>query len=133
MTTTLERDPRLVLQEEGLKGIARAGYDRLREPGVAEVAFTVADDFQGRGAASRLLEQLAQIATDHGISRFDAEVLTDNMAMLRVFKRAGFDIRRRNTDRRAHLQCRRTTAAAHRARRGCACRHGTRGAAGLGR
>jgi D-xylose transport system permease protein len=30
MTTALERDPRLVLQEEGFRGVARAGYDRLR-------------------------------------------------------------------------------------------------------
>ncbi|HEY7076754.1 MAG TPA: GNAT family N-acetyltransferase, partial [Solirubrobacteraceae bacterium] len=79
---------------QGGRIVAAAGYDRLREPGVAEIAFTVADDFQGRGAASRLLEQLAEIATEHGITRFDAEVLADNAAMLRVFRRAGFGIRR---------------------------------------
>src|SRR6185437_14511391 len=81
---------------QGGRIVAAAGYDRLREPGVAEIAFTVADDFQGRGAASRLLEQLAQIAAERGIARFDAEVLADNTAMLRVFKRGGFGIRRRS-------------------------------------
>ena len=81
---------------QGGRIVAAAGYDRLREPGAAEVAFTVADDFQGRGAASRLLEQLAQLAAERGIARFDAEVLADNTPMLRVFKRAGFDIRRRS-------------------------------------
>jgi GNAT superfamily N-acetyltransferase len=50
------------------------GVDVLREPGAAEVAFAVADDFQGRGAATRLLEQLAAIAAERGIHRFDAEV-----------------------------------------------------------
>lgn len=73
--------------------VAAAGYDRLREPGAAEVAFTVADNFQGRGTATRLLEHLAAIAADGGIRRFDAEVISDNRAMLAVFKRAGFGLR----------------------------------------
>ena len=75
--------------------MAAAGYDRLREPGTAEVAFAVADDYQGRGMATRLLEQLAAIAAERGIYRFDAEVMADNRAMLGVFARAGFDIRRK--------------------------------------
>lgn len=74
--------------------VAAAGYDRLREPGAAEVAFTVADDFQGRGTATRLLEQLASIASGRAIQRFDAEVMSDNRAMLAVFKRGGFGLRR---------------------------------------
>jgi len=77
--------------------VAAAGYDRLREPGAAEVAFTVADDFQGRGTATRLLEQLAAIAAGQGIGRFDAEVMSDNRAMLGVFKRAGFGLRRQGS------------------------------------
>lgn len=75
--------------------VAAASYDRLREPGTAEVAFTVADDYRRRGAATRLLEQLAGIAADRGIRRFDAEVLSENRAMLNVFRRAGFGLRRR--------------------------------------
>src|SRR6185436_3870188 len=35
----------------GERVVAVAGYDRLNEPGVAEVAFAVADDMQGRGLA----------------------------------------------------------------------------------
>jgi acyl-CoA synthetase (NDP forming)/RimJ/RimL family protein N-acetyltransferase len=70
--------------------VAAAGYDRLREPGVAEVAFAVTDDFQGRGTATRMLEQLAAIAAAQGIHRFDAEVMAGNRAMLGVFERAGF-------------------------------------------
>jgi acyl-CoA synthetase (NDP forming)/RimJ/RimL family protein N-acetyltransferase len=74
--------------------VAVAGYARLREPGAAEVAFAVADDFQGRGVATRLLEQLAAIGAEQGIRRFDAEVLAGNRAMLGVFSRAGFALRR---------------------------------------
>ena len=69
-------------------------YDRLPEPGVAEIAFTVADELQGRGIATQLLEQLTEIAAERGIDRFVAEVEASNTAMRRVFERAGFSVRR---------------------------------------
>src|SRR3954452_19648771 len=83
-----------LIGRHGDRIVAAAGYDRLREPGTAEVAFAVADDFHGRGTATRMLEQLAAIAAGHGIYRFDAEVMADNRAMLSVFRSAGFDVRR---------------------------------------
>jgi acyl-CoA synthetase (NDP forming)/RimJ/RimL family protein N-acetyltransferase len=83
-----------LIGRHGGRVVAAARYDRLREPGAAEVAFAVADDFHGRGTATRMLEQLAEIAADGGIDRFDAEVMADNRGMLTVFKRAGFDLRR---------------------------------------
>ena len=61
----------------GDRVVAIANYDRLLEPGVAEIAFAVADDFRRRWTATRLLEQLAAIAAERGIRRFDAEVLAD--------------------------------------------------------
>jgi acetate---CoA ligase (ADP-forming) len=83
-----------LIARQGGRVVAAAAYDRLREPEAAEVAFTVADDFHGRGVASRMLEQLADIAGARGIRRFEAEVMADNVAMLRVFERAGFELRR---------------------------------------
>jgi RimJ/RimL family protein N-acetyltransferase/predicted CoA-binding protein len=68
---------------------------RLRDPSRAEVAFVVADEFQHRGIASRLLERLAAHARDAGIDRFVAQVLPENAAMLRVFGDTGFEVRRR--------------------------------------
>ena len=78
--------------------VAVAGYDGLREPGVAEVAFAVADDDQRRGIGMRMLEQLAEIAAERGIHRFDAEVMAGNRLMLGVFEHAGFAVRRRGSD-----------------------------------
>jgi len=75
--------------------VASGSYDRLREPAVAEVAFTVAEDFKGRGVATRMLEQLAEIGAERGVARFDAEVMDSNQAMLAVFNRAGFGVRSR--------------------------------------
>ena len=72
--------------------VALANYVRLRDRRVAEVAFTVHDDFQGRGIGTRLLEQLADAAGAVGIEEFLAEVLPDNRGMLNVFRDAGFDV-----------------------------------------
>src|ERR687886_494365 len=88
----------------GDRVVAVAGYDRLNEPGVAEVAFAVADDMQGRGLATRMLEQLAEVAAERGVRRFDAEVLSDNRAMLHVFAGAGFAVRRESAFGEAHLE-----------------------------
>jgi succinyl-CoA synthetase alpha subunit/GNAT superfamily N-acetyltransferase len=74
--------------------VAAANYVRLREARTAEVAFAVADDFQGRGIGTRLLEQLASTAASVGIEEFVAEVMLDNSAMLRVFADAGFETTR---------------------------------------
>jgi acetate---CoA ligase (ADP-forming) len=70
--------------------VALGSYVRLRDLRTAEVAFAVADDFQGRGIGTRLLERLAELAAAAGIEEFLAEVLPSNAAMLGVFADAGF-------------------------------------------
>jgi acetyl coenzyme A synthetase (ADP forming)-like protein len=74
--------------------VALANYVRLRDPLSAEVAFTVADDYQGRGIGTRLLEQLAARAAAEGIERFIGEVMADNAAMIHVFEGVGFEVTR---------------------------------------
>jgi acetyl coenzyme A synthetase (ADP forming)-like protein len=61
----------------------------------AEVAFVTEDALQGRGIATRMLERLAEIARDHGISTFEAYVMGDNRPMIDVFMHAGFEVERR--------------------------------------
>ena len=58
----------------------------------AEVAFTIANDFQGRGLGTILLCQLADVAAANGIRIFEAEVVAANHAMLHVFRESGFPI-----------------------------------------
>lgn len=58
----------------------------------AEVAFAVADEYQGRGLATLLLGQLAEVATANGIQVFEAEAAASNHAMLAVFRESGFPI-----------------------------------------
>ena len=74
--------------------VTLASFSRLRDQSTAEVAFAVADEEQGRGIGTRLLEQLATRAADIGIRTFVAEVMAANRAMLRVFSDAGFEIGR---------------------------------------
>jgi acyl-CoA synthetase (NDP forming)/GNAT superfamily N-acetyltransferase len=84
----------LIARQDG-RVVAAARYEGLREPGVAEVAFAVADELQRHGIGTRLLEQLAAVAAERGIHRFDAEVMGGNALMLDVFEHAGFAVRRR--------------------------------------
>jgi GNAT superfamily N-acetyltransferase len=65
-------------------GVAR--FVRSDDPAVAEVAVTVADDWQGRGVATALLEQLVGRAREEGIERFLALILEDNEAAVQLFQ-----------------------------------------------
>jgi hypothetical protein len=56
----------------------------------AEVAFLVRDDFQRRGISTQLLERLTGIAAASGFTGFEAEVFSDNRAMIDVFRESGF-------------------------------------------
>ncbi|HWI72438.1 MAG TPA: GNAT family N-acetyltransferase [Baekduia sp.] len=87
----------------GDRVVAVAGYDRLNEPDAAEVAFAVSEDQQGRGLATSMLQQLADVAAGRGITRFDAEVMGENRPMLHVFGNAGFGVRRASTGGIVHL------------------------------
>jgi len=71
--------------------VAQAGYVRT-DGDRAEVAFAVADTFQGRGISTILLGQLAEIAQAVGISTFDASVLSENHRMIGVFRESGFAV-----------------------------------------
>ena len=69
----------------------------------AEVAFVVEEDYQGRGIASRLLAHLAALARSQSLTRFEADVLSQNSSMLAVFKRCGFPMRQRRDGGVIHL------------------------------
>jgi nucleotide-binding universal stress UspA family protein len=75
------------------EGIGVARYVRTG-PDVAEPAMVVADDWQGRGVASRLLDALARRALEEGIERFEAPVLAGNDDAIRVLERLGETTRR---------------------------------------
>lgn len=72
----------------------------LRDPrtNLAEAAFLVRDDWQGRGIAPRMMEGLVEAARRNGIAGFTAEVLAKNARMMRVFHKCGFAVQSRLED-----------------------------------
>ena len=72
---------------EGI-GVARFVREPDR-PDAAEAAVTVVDAWQGRGVGTALLERLAVRAREEGIREFTATLLSDNAAMLTLFRRLG--------------------------------------------
>ena len=82
--------------ECGGRIVAFAGYYRAADdPDRAEVAFAIADDFQGRGIGTRLLEQLANLARSERVGTFDAYVLGENRKMMDVLLESGYRVSRR--------------------------------------
>jgi RimJ/RimL family protein N-acetyltransferase len=70
------------LDHAGGRGVGVARYVRdTSDPQAAEIAVTVADDWQGRGLGTELLAQLSGRARAEGIHRFTALVSADNAAM----------------------------------------------------
>ena len=65
-------------------GVAR--YVRGDDPDTAEVAVVVADDWQGKGAGTALLERLTTRAAENDVERFVALVLQDNAEALDLFR-----------------------------------------------
>ena len=76
----------------GLRPIAVGSYLDVGNR-AAEAAFAVADNLQGKGLGTLLLERLASLAAANGFRRFEALVLPENTAMLEVFQESGFEIR----------------------------------------
>jgi GNAT superfamily N-acetyltransferase len=71
-------------------GVAVARYVRSAEnPGEAEFAVAVADDWQRRGLGTALLRQLATKARAEGITRFTGLVLEDNRPMRGLLQSLG--------------------------------------------
>ncbi|WP_079571407.1 GNAT family N-acetyltransferase [Bradyrhizobium erythrophlei] len=80
----------VAVAEEG-RGPVIVGGGRyiVLEPGRAEVAFALIDEYQGQGIGAALMRHLAAIARDAGLKELIAEVLPENTAMVKVFKKSG--------------------------------------------
>lgn len=94
---TLDYDCRMAIvglthEGETEKMVAVGRYELDRSTGLAEVAFTVHDDLQGRGIGTWLLERLTTIARQRGIRGFIGYVQANNVRMLNVFHKCGFPV-----------------------------------------
>jgi RimJ/RimL family protein N-acetyltransferase len=80
----------VAIDPETRDGIGVARFVRLPEaPDEAEFAVTVADDWQGRGVGTVLIDALVRRAREEGIRAFRALVLASNVRMLGVLRDFG--------------------------------------------
>jgi RimJ/RimL family protein N-acetyltransferase len=74
---------------EVILGVVR--YDRVGDT-AAEVAFVVADRWQGHGIATALLHRLAAYARTKGFTTFVAITMGNNARMIEVLRNSGFPL-----------------------------------------
>ena len=77
---------------EGAPRIIATGSYVLTESKKAEVGVVAADQFQGKGLATLLLERLSLLAVRNGIRCFQAVTHADNRRMLEIFQHSGFTL-----------------------------------------
>jgi len=90
-------------EEDGRKVIVGGGRYIVTDPGKAEIAFVVIDDYQGQGLGTLLMRHLGVIARKAGLQELIAEVLPENAAMRKVFSKFGFQARRGRDPQVVHL------------------------------
>ena len=78
----------IAVDEDSGNAVAVARFVRT-EPGVAEPAIVVADDWQRRGVAGRMLDVLATRAREEDVEVFVAPILADNPAAIHAFEKLG--------------------------------------------
>jgi protein lysine acetyltransferase len=75
---------------DGSDPVADARFVRdENDPKMAEIAFTVADAYQGRGIGSFLISALSIAARIDGVERFSARMLSDNAPMRAIMDHYG--------------------------------------------
>ncbi|MCX4095708.1 GNAT family N-acetyltransferase [Nocardia sp. alder85J] len=75
------------------RAVGVADFVRVEgHPGHAEMTFTIADEFQSLGLGGLLLEHIATAARDSEITILEADVLAENLAMIRTLESSGYPV-----------------------------------------
>ena len=96
----------VVADEDGRPTLIGGARYYVVEPGKAEIAFGLIDEYQGKGIGSALIRHLATIGREAGLHELVAEVLSDNLPMLRVFERSGLAMSTRREGAVVHVTLR---------------------------
>jgi RimJ/RimL family protein N-acetyltransferase len=86
----VDRFALVAVADDAVVGVAR--MERVDPATTAEVAFVLADRFQHRGLGRVLALRLAAAASERGITELVADILPDNLPMLRLLPDAGFAV-----------------------------------------
>jgi len=96
-----------IMSEDKEEIIAVGRYIETRSKGperAAELAFTVADEYQNLGIGTLLFNQVLAVAQNNGISQLEADVLLENKAMLVIFKHCGFKLKTTKKNSMVHIE-----------------------------
>ncbi len=72
--------------------VAMARYDLDPATRLADIAFVVADAWQGKGLGTFLMRRMAEVGRSRDIAGFSADVLATNLDMLEIFNRSGMQV-----------------------------------------
>ncbi|WP_018955142.1 GNAT family N-acetyltransferase [Thioalkalivibrio sulfidiphilus] len=87
------------LEQDGAElQVAVGRYTANPDQRSCEFALVVADDWQGKGIGTHLMQSLMQVARSRGLTLMEGEVLSSNSNMLALVKRLGFSTRVRPED-----------------------------------
>ncbi|THB70369.1 MAG: GNAT family N-acetyltransferase, partial [Desulfobulbaceae bacterium] len=78
--------------------VAVAESMRLRDISMAEVAFSVSPDFQGKGLGKLFLGKLAEAARESGIAGLIAYTFPSNQGMINLFRTLPYKVKKRLED-----------------------------------
>jgi acyl-CoA hydrolase/RimJ/RimL family protein N-acetyltransferase len=88
-----------VILEKDVETIIGLGeYELNPDMHTAEVALVVLDKYQKKGVGTELLSYLTYLARRMGLLGFTAEVLAENIGMVRLFEKMGFDVQKRREE-----------------------------------
>ena len=86
--------------------VAVAECMKLPDKNVAEVAFSVSEEYQGKGLGSFFMKKLAAVARENGISGLMAYTFPSNKAMINLFKTLPYKVKTQYEDGDLILSCR---------------------------
>jgi RimJ/RimL family protein N-acetyltransferase len=92
------------LSEDGREVIVGGARYIVSEPAVAEVAFAIDDPHQKLGIATLLIAHLIAIGRSAALEAFVAEVLPENVPMLKVFEHCGLPMTTRSERGVVHVR-----------------------------
>jgi GNAT superfamily N-acetyltransferase len=92
-----------VVDDDGDPTIVGGGRYVVAEPGAAELAFAVVDQYQRQSIGAALMRHLIAIARGTGLTELVADVLPDNIPMLKVFEMSGLPMNKRREAGSTHI------------------------------
>ncbi len=96
-----------VVGEFGFGRVVAIGESmRLRNSNIAEVAFSVSKDFQGKGLGKIFLQMMATAARENGIAGLMAITIPSNTAMINLFKTLPYKVKTRYDEGDVVMSCR---------------------------